>query len=64
MKGFAHWRKSSYSAQEECVEVGNHSPGTIGVRDTKRPGSGTVVFTAEAWSDFLTGVRSGRFDLP
>ncbi|GAB3294595.1 DUF397 domain-containing protein [Parasphingorhabdus pacifica] len=64
MTGFAHWRKSSYSAQEECVEVGNRGPGIIGVRDTKGPVSGIVVFTAETWSDFLTGVRSGRFDLP
>lgn len=63
MTDFANWRKSSRSAQEECVEVGS-GPATIGVRDTKDRTNEMMVFSISSWSDFLTGVRSGRFDRP
>lgn len=62
MRGFVNWRKSSRSAQEECVEVGS-GPNVVGVRDTKNRADGIMVFTVDAWSDFLAGVRAGLFDL-
>lgn len=62
MKDFVNWRKSSRSAQEECVEVGSGTD-VVGVRDTKDRAGGTVVLTVDAWSEFLAGVRAGRFDL-
>lgn len=62
MTEFSHWRKSARSAQEECVEVGSGNR-VVGVRDTKDRTTEAVVFSTGTWSDFLTGVRAGRFDL-
>ncbi|MCR6485468.1 DUF397 domain-containing protein [Amycolatopsis sp. OK19-0408] len=46
------WRKSSYSSgdgqQGDCVEVAFTS-GTILVRDSKAPTSGTLSVSAETW---------------
>ncbi|MDX2544301.1 DUF397 domain-containing protein [Streptomyces sp. WI04-05B] len=49
-RGAVVWRKSSYSANPEpnCCEVAV-LPGTVRVRDSKRPGSVPVSFTADAW---------------
>jgi len=50
------WRKSSYSAQTECVEVGRG----VGIRDSKT--SGQLSVGASAWSAFLVAVKSdGQF---
>ncbi|MGW7581226.1 DUF397 domain-containing protein [Kitasatospora sp. NPDC054768] len=56
------WRKSSYSAQaNECVETGRLILGGMAVRDSKDPGGPALVFPADAWSSFLSGVKSGEF---
>ena len=58
----AAWRKSTFSAQGDCVQVapvGNE----ILVRDSKRPGAGHLRFTPSEWQAFLAGVRHGEFDL-
>jgi hypothetical protein len=57
------WRKSSYSNQEggNCVEVADHFPGVIPVRDSKDPHGPALVFTADAWADFVDAVRAGQF---
>ena len=51
------WRKASYSggANGSCVEVG-HGNGVL-VRDTTDRDGGTLSFTAQAWSVFVTGLR-------
>jgi hypothetical protein len=60
----AHWLKSSFSGANngQCVEVA-FRPGQVGVRDSKRRGTGPVhVFPAGEWAAFLSGVRTGQFD--
>ncbi|MGW0393912.1 DUF397 domain-containing protein [Streptomyces sp. NPDC003042] len=55
----ATWIKSSYSGAEhsECVEAA-FLVGSTGVRDSKRPMGGTILFRDEAWRAFLEGLRS------
>jgi hypothetical protein len=57
------WRKSSYSAQaSECVETRHVTRGGMAVRDSKDPSGPVLVFPADAWSTFVTAVKTG--DLP
>ncbi|GAA4128144.1 DUF397 domain-containing protein [Actinomadura keratinilytica] len=60
----ATWRKSSRSngAGGNCVEVANLAAG-IGVRDSKAPDSGHLIFSPQAWAAFLARARAGRHDL-
>lgn len=55
------WRKSSRSLKWECVEVAFADQAVL-ARDSKRPGAGVLAFSAAAWSEFVGGLRSSRFD--
>lgn len=49
------WRKSTYSDVDgngNCVEVAV-APGEVGVRDSKSPETGTLVFPATEWTQFV-----------
>ncbi|MBT2456301.1 DUF397 domain-containing protein [Streptomyces sp. ISL-86] len=48
------WTKSSYSTNDgpECVEVAQ-TPGTVLVRDSKRPGDARLTLTPDAWTGFV-----------
>ncbi|MFB6821660.1 DUF397 domain-containing protein [Streptomyces virginiae] len=48
------WTKSSYSTNDgpECVEVA-HIPGTVLVRDSKRPEDARLMLTPRAWTGFV-----------
>ncbi|NMO51264.1 DUF397 domain-containing protein [Actinoplanes sp. TBRC 11911] len=61
-----NWRKSTRSAQGDCVEVSYRSHDeTILVRDTKAAGKGPVLaFTRSEWTAFLGGIHDGEFNLP
>ena len=59
----AAWRKSSLSGDGGCVEVAMVSGVAIGVRDSKNPTAGHLVFSPSEWSNFLAGVKRGEFDL-
>lgn len=56
------WRKSSYSGPEadSCLEVLDHHPTGIPVRDSKKPNGPAVVFPAAGWSSFVKAVRNGE----
>ncbi|MER6712184.1 MULTISPECIES: DUF397 domain-containing protein [unclassified Streptomyces] len=56
----AVWRKSSYSdgGANNCLEVADNCPGTVPVRDSKRPQGPILVFGATSWTSFLADVRS------
>nr|WP_179816304.1 DUF397 domain-containing protein [Allostreptomyces psammosilenae] len=61
------WRKSSYSGGGingggDCVEVANFPDGRIGVRDSKDPAGGALLFSPSEMSSWLAGVKAGRFD--
>ncbi|MGW8782141.1 DUF397 domain-containing protein [Streptomyces sp. NPDC055796] len=49
------WTKSSYSTNDgpNCVEVAQ-TPGTVLVRDSKRPDGGRLAVTPGAWVGFVT----------
>ncbi|MET9297012.1 DUF397 domain-containing protein [Streptomyces sp. NPDC003077] len=52
------WRASSYSGgQGNCLEVADHAPHRIPVRDSKRSDGRVIVFTHDAWRDFLTTLK-------
>lgn len=51
----AVWRASSYSGgQGNCVEVADHLPDLVPVRDSKRSTGPVVVFASRAWRSFIT----------
>ncbi|MBC6450085.1 DUF397 domain-containing protein [Actinokineospora xionganensis] len=56
----ARWRKSSRSGSggenDECVEVA-FVPGTVGVRDSKKPEAGALVVSEQAWRSALATFR-------
>lgn len=61
----ARWFKSTRSAAgKDCVEIAHLEAGHVGVRDSKNPGGGVLVFTPSEWDAFLAGARDGEFDRP
>ena len=54
----ASWRKSSYSGGSggDCVEVAD-ATSVVMIRDTKNRDSGTLAFTADAWSAFTASLK-------
>jgi len=59
----ARWFKSSFSGgNNECVEVAHLDRGRVGVRESKNPTGGALVFTPSEWDAFTAGVHDGEFD--
>ncbi|MFJ8434658.1 DUF397 domain-containing protein [Kitasatospora sp. NPDC094019] len=58
----AVWFKSSHSNNGgSCVEIAPDFPALVPVRDSKDPAGPALVFPADAWNAFVTGVRAGEF---
>ncbi|TQS42280.1 DUF397 domain-containing protein [Cryptosporangium phraense] len=58
------FRKSTFSAYGNCVEVAL-SEDDVRVRDSKQvPGGAVLAFSTSVWRDFTEGVKAGRFGLP
>jgi hypothetical protein len=56
------WRKSSFSGQGgDCVEVADGVIGLVPVRDSKDPDGPALLFAADAWASFVSGVKGGEF---
>ena len=54
---FDDWRKASYSnGSGSCVETASDGC-VVAVRDTTNRHCGTLVFSANVWQDFVTGLR-------
>lgn len=58
----ATWRKATGSSDGNCVEVAM-SGSAVGVRDSKAPADGVLVFDVAEWQALVAGIRSGKFDL-
>ena len=58
------WYKSSYSNDQggNCIEVAIDASGVVPVRDSKDRTGGTLIFPKDAWADFVSGVRRGKFE--
>lgn len=58
------WFKSSRSDAQgaQCVEVAQ-LPDAVGVRDSKDQDGPVLAFGPDAWRGFVSGVKSGEFDL-
>lgn len=56
------WRKSSFSAQTNCVEFRRIEDG-VEVRNSKRPSEATIRYTIDEWRAFVAGVKAGEFDV-
>ncbi|MCZ1008255.1 DUF397 domain-containing protein [Streptomyces lydicus] len=56
------WRKSTYSNPDggQCIEVSDDLPALVPVRDSKHPQEPALLFSASAWSSFVTAVKSDR----
>ncbi|MEV0976839.1 MULTISPECIES: DUF397 domain-containing protein [unclassified Streptomyces] len=53
------WTKSSYSTGNgACVEIKSPVVAAMAVRDSKVPEGPILSFPAEAWSAFVTAVKS------
>ena len=54
------WRKSTYSNPTggDCLEVADNLPGIVPVRDSKNPHGPTLIFSANAWSAFVTTIAT------
>ncbi|MFJ2818171.1 DUF397 domain-containing protein [Streptomyces sp. NPDC087294] len=60
------WFKSSYSGGGgSCIEVAVNlvaPQGIVPVRDSKTPTGAVLGFHADAFTSFVTGVKSGEFN--
>ncbi|MFD6589043.1 DUF397 domain-containing protein [Streptomyces anulatus] len=55
------WRKSSYSNGDSgsCLEVQDHHPTAVPVRDSKVPGGPALLIAAVGWTSFVDAVKRG-----
>jgi hypothetical protein len=58
----AEWRKSTYSANNGCVEVAFIDDGGVAVRDSKDRSGPVLLFRSYEWAAFVRGVRADEFD--
>lgn len=57
------FRRSSFSTQGNCVEVGNRGDHVV-LRHSRHREQGTLVFSQAEWAAFVLGVKHGEFDSP
>ncbi|WP_070012049.1 DUF397 domain-containing protein [Streptomyces abyssalis] len=57
----ARWRKSSHSNPDggNCVEIAAGLTDVVPVRDSKTPDGPALLFGADAWSSFISRVKTG-----
>jgi hypothetical protein len=58
----ARWRRSSFCANSSCVEMAVLEDSVV-VRDSKDHQGPVLRFGKSEWTEFLSGVRNGDFDL-
>jgi hypothetical protein len=55
------FRKTSYCAAGECVEVAHQDGGVI-LRDSTQPLGGRLHYGARDWGFFVRDIKSGKLD--
>jgi hypothetical protein len=56
------WRKASFCASGECVEVAQRD-GAIILRDSTQPSDRMLRYDAGEWRSFIHSVKTGAFSL-
>ena len=56
------WRRSTFCASGECVEVAVSDGGAILVRDSKVPQSEPLSFTQDEFRAFVLGAAAGQYN--
>jgi hypothetical protein len=55
------WRKSSFSTGGECVNVAEVAD-QVALRNSNRPGAGTLLVERGTLAGWVAGVKAGEFD--
>jgi hypothetical protein len=58
----AAFRKSSFCANRECVEVAGSQGEVVLMRDSKDQSGALLEFSLGAWDAFIRGIKAGEFD--
>jgi hypothetical protein len=57
------WRKSTRSASDgNCVEIAVAAR-AVAVRDSTQPDAGALIFGRRPWSEFVTELKQGIYDV-
>jgi len=56
------WRRASACDANGCIEVAINGS-EVRVRDSKLTDSPVLVYDADEWRTFVTGIKAGEFDL-
>jgi hypothetical protein len=57
------WRKSTYSGSSgECVEMAAHPDGSVRVRNSNHPTSGTLSLNPDTLGSWLAATKAGALD--
>ena len=56
------WRKASFCASGECVEVAQGDRVII-LRDSTQPSSHMLYYAAEEWRSFVRSVKAGELNI-
>jgi hypothetical protein len=59
--GQAAFRRSSYCAAHECIEVAQRN-GVITLRDSTKPKGSMLNYHPEDWRSFVRRIKAGRLD--
>lgn len=54
------WRKSSFCASGECVEVSQPEEGVVALRDSGNPDV-ELRYTSVEWRSFVRAIKAGKF---
>jgi Domain of unknown function (DUF397) len=57
------WRKTSFCASGECIEVAQRDDLII-LRDSTQPDGRMLRYPAEQWRSFICTVKASEFDSP
>jgi hypothetical protein len=55
------WRKASFCASRECIEVGQRN-GVVLIRDSARPDGAVLESPARTWQSLVRRVKAGELD--
>jgi len=55
------WRKASFCASRECIEVGQRN-GVVLIRDSARPDGAVLESPARNWQSLVRRVKAGELD--